>query len=201
MSADIATLIVRCLWLAAPTILAGVLHMAVVKRGWFASLAVPLDGRRTVRGVRIFGDNKTVRGVIVMIAIPVVLGALQGALWGDVAAARGWSVLGDVLSGAGFAAQYAVGHFVFGAGYGLGELPNSFLKRQLAIAPGQKGGGVVGAVFFVVDQADSVVCAFALGGLFFPFGLQFVVFGSMFLSLVHLAVNVGLAATRIKREV
>jgi len=36
----------------------------------------------------------------------------------------------------------------------LGELPNSFLKRQMEIAPGKKKRGAWGVVFFVFDQVD-----------------------------------------------
>lgn len=198
------SLIVQVLWLAAPAIVAGVLHMVVVKRNWLAPLAIPLDGGRNVFGHRLFGDNKTWRGVVAMVGLGALVGAVQGGFSGDVAADHGWSVLGDVglrvFGVDSFAAQYAAAHAVFGLGYALGELPNSFLKRRLHIGPGQKGRGVVGAVFFVVDQADSVVAAFALGALFFPFGVRFVVVGSVLLSGVHLAVNAALAAARIKRD-
>jgi CDP-diacylglycerol--serine O-phosphatidyltransferase len=46
---------------------------------------------------------------------------------------------------------------LLGAGYIAGELPNSFAKRQLAIAPGASGSGAAGRVFWVVDQLDSLV--------------------------------------------
>jgi hypothetical protein len=42
----------------------------------------------------------------------------------------------------------------------LGELPNSFVKRQLDVAPGMAppAGGKVGtAVMFVVDRVDSII--------------------------------------------
>jgi hypothetical protein len=38
----------------------------------------------------------------------------------------------------------------------VGELPNSFAKRQLGIAPGALGQGARGKVFWVVDQLDSL---------------------------------------------
>jgi hypothetical protein len=46
---------------------------------------------------------------------------------------------------------------LLGTGYIAGELPNSFAKRQLAIAPGAPGKGVAGRVFWVIDQLDSLV--------------------------------------------
>jgi hypothetical protein len=45
-----------------------------------------------------------------------------------------------------------------GAGCMLGELPNSFIKRQLRIPPGSPGAGpVVRPLFFVVDRLDSTL--------------------------------------------
>jgi hypothetical protein len=46
---------------------------------------------------------------------------------------------------------------LLGTGYIVGELPNSFAKRQLAIAPGAPGQGLAGRVFWVIDQLDSLV--------------------------------------------
>jgi hypothetical protein len=38
-----------------------------------------------------------------------------------------------------------------------GELPNSFVKRQLGISPGEAPHGrVSGPVFFVIDRIDSI---------------------------------------------
>lgn len=198
---SLGMLLAQTFWLATPAILAGVLHMVVVKRKLLEQLAVPIDGGRTLGGKRIFGDNKTWRGGVVMVALGAWLGALQGHFFGDIASARGWSVLGDVALARGYATQYALAHAVFGIGYVLGELPNSFLKRRIDIGPGKKGRGVIGACFFVLDQADSVVAAFALGALFFPFGARFVILASVVLSAVHLVINLILAVTRVKREV
>jgi len=41
----------------------------------------------------------------------------------------------------------------------LGELPNSFIKRRLNIAPGQTPEGGLRSVVWVADQIDSVVGA------------------------------------------
>jgi CDP-2,3-bis-(O-geranylgeranyl)-sn-glycerol synthase len=47
-----------------------------------------------------------------------------------------------------------------GLGFMLGELPNSFVKRQLGIAPGAAAAGWFrGALFYAIDRCDSVVGA------------------------------------------
>ncbi len=39
----------------------------------------------------------------------------------------------------------------------LGELPNSFIKRQLDIHPGRRKKGLLGVVFFLFDQVDLTI--------------------------------------------
>jgi hypothetical protein len=58
------------------------------------------------------------------------------------------------LSIAGYAALGAVA----GLGFMVGELPNSFVKRQLDIAPGQApGGSFATIVCFIADRVDSIL--------------------------------------------
>jgi len=110
--------------------------------------AWPLDGGLTWRGRRLLGDNKTIRGFLVMLPATgfafMVLSTLtmsRGAgLWH--LTPIGYTALG-VLAGAGFM---------------LGELPNSFVKRQLDIPPGAAAEGrLARPVFFAVDRIDSAV--------------------------------------------
>lgn len=194
-------------WISAPVIVAGVAHMLVVKRRWLQGLARPLDGGRTLGGRPVFGPNKTWRGLLFMAVAPALLGALQGAAWGSRAAEAGLEPidlagLGARLGATGQAAScagYALLGLVLGLGYGLGELPNSFLKRRLAIEPGQARAGVVGALFVLLDQADSVLAALGLG---LCLGLPWAVFlaGVVSLTALHLLLNAALYAARLRRN-
>lgn len=60
---------------------------------------------------------------------------------------------------------YLVG-MLLGLGMTAGELPNSFLKRQLDIHPGKRKKGLLGVAFFLFDQVDLTigiwVCLFFL---------------------------------------
>src|SRR5207247_7262960 len=63
------TVIVQAVWLALPVILGGVVHIAIIKLDLLPALArVPLDGGMSLRGRRVLGDHKTVRGAATMIA-------------------------------------------------------------------------------------------------------------------------------------
>ncbi len=124
-------------WLASAVALTGILHMVVVKLDLFPAFKLPLDGGRSFRGKRIFGDNKTWRGVCFMIVGSAAVGFVQGAVGGAWAASAGleliaYSAVGSAFRApegwTSFAVGYAIVNTIFGLGYALGELPNSFLK-------------------------------------------------------------------------
>jgi hypothetical protein len=176
---------------------------------------VPLDGGRTFRGKRIFGDNKTWRGVVVMTGAAALLGGLQGALLGEWAARAGAAPFdyaaalrrlglpaaapGALASPEAFPAAYALFGALGGIGYALGELPNSFVKRRFDVAPGAKGAGALGTAFFVADQADSAIAALVLCALLFDITLRFFAVAVVTVALLHLAITSALFLARVKR--
>ena len=124
----------------------------VAQTAWFASpasraFALPLDGGLRFRSRRLFGANKTIRGFVVMVPATAASFALLGAL-APVSAGL-WN-----LAPSSFAALGALAGFGFMAG----ELPNSFVKRQLGIVPGAAPLRRTAAwVQFVADRLDSGV--------------------------------------------
>ena len=149
---DAPVLVLSALWLAAPVIAGGLLHVFAIRLNLLPSLAaLPLDGGATCRGRRVFGDNKTVRGVVLMLLFTIVCALAQAWLierfaWAQELTLPGMRVVPPWQWGA-----------LLGAGYILGELPNSFIKRQLEIAPGAPGRGRSAPFFWVLDQADSLI--------------------------------------------
>jgi CDP-2,3-bis-(O-geranylgeranyl)-sn-glycerol synthase len=142
---------------------AGVVHVAWLKSALARRLTQPVDGGLTVRGRRLFGANKMLRGFVAMplagAAIFTVLGALRAAMpqW----LADGMWPLPP--------AQYALLGFACGLGFMLAELPNSFLKRQLDVAPGlPPAHPALRAAFFVVDRCDSVLGVLVVASLLVP---------------------------------
>ena len=113
-----------------PLIFANCLHMLVVKRNLFPLLQIPLS-------VRLFGENKTLRGFLLL---PILNGAILSAL----------TVFFDFLL---FRNTFFTGALL-GFSYMVFELPNSFLKRRMGIAPGQNAAG--NRYFFtLLDKTDS----------------------------------------------
>ena len=148
----------QALWLFAPLLVSAALSGAVIRLGWWRALARPIDGGATIRGKRVFGDSKTWRGVVTAIVGSVAGVALQRLAHGTVPA---WLEVIDY----GAASPLLLGA-ALGVGATAGELPNSFVKRRLGIAPGKTTSGAWSVVFFVWDQVDLVVGSWPLVALF-----------------------------------
>ena len=120
----------QALWLALPVIAGGVIHVAGLRMGVFPRLArVPLDGGVTLRGRKLFGENKTLRGVVLMTGATMFFAWLQALAAGQVAWARELNLVE-------FARLHPLAWgALLGLGYIAGELPNSLVKRQLNITP------------------------------------------------------------------
>lgn len=165
-------------YLQFPVVVGGVLHMVVVSRNAWPALAVPVH-----RGL--FGANKTWRGFVV---VPLLTAA--GTL--PLLPVEAW--LDPAPVGVG---RWPLAGLLAGLGYVLGELPNSFLKRRLGIAPGAtpaRGRWL----FVLLDQLDSgvgVALAYAvLPGLTL---LEFLLFVATF-PLTALGVKRLLFMARLK---
>jgi CDP-2,3-bis-(O-geranylgeranyl)-sn-glycerol synthase len=139
-----------CAWF----LMGGFVLAGMAQTAWFAAplsrrFSQPIDGGARFRGRRVFGEHKTLRGFIVMIPAAAASFAALAAAIGDPAHAGLWP-----LSVAGYAGLGACG----GLGFMAGELPNSFLKRQLGIRPGQcPRDRLAAAAQFLVDRIDSGV--------------------------------------------
>lgn len=144
------TLLLQLIWLALPLAASGLLHLAVMKRDWLPALrARPMDFGATFRGRRVFGDNKTWRGALVTVGAVTAstwLLSLTGLAWFGQPSLVPWADSHPVAWG-----------LLLGSGYILGELPNSFLKRQVGIGPGASATGLEGRFFWIVDQLDSLL--------------------------------------------
>jgi CDP-archaeol synthase len=150
----------RAVWLTAPILIAGLAHVAVITLDLVPQLAQPIDAGRRWRGRPLLGRNKTWRGFVVMPAATAITIAAQQRL-----AARSPRLAAVAPLGRWAPPTWIVGA-ICGATYVLAELPNSFVKRRLGIAPGTSAPRARVAQY-VVDQLDSVVgCAVAIRMLY-----------------------------------
>jgi hypothetical protein len=135
------------LWLFLAVLGAPILHAPVLRWDLLPALKRPLDSGRMLGGRRILGDNKTWRGALCMTA-GVVLATV--VLWR-------WGWWRDQLPAAVLVSSPVVVGLLIGLGTVGGELPNSFLKRRLDIAPGTRRRSVGGVALALLDQGDLVL--------------------------------------------
>src|SRR5206468_4085775 len=130
-------------------LLAGLGQVVVLKTGFLASLAVPIDGGLRWRGKPVLGPRKTWRGVVVMSMLSALVAGGQAFAARRSARLRALSPFDY-----GRTNPWLLG-FVLGVGYCAAEFPNSFVKRRLDIPPAGTSDRW-GRLQYLVDQSDSV---------------------------------------------
>ena len=154
MPASLPLLALQAVYLFSPLFAAAALSGVVLRFDLLRALRRPLDGGASLGGRRVFGDNKTVRGLLVG-----VVGATAGVLvqrYVVGARAAGFALL-DYRTVSPLALGAAIG-----GGAILGELPNSFVKRRAGVAPGAAGEGALGVLFYLWDQIDVLTLSWPL---------------------------------------
>jgi hypothetical protein len=190
-SEDLPPIVISVLLVFLPVLGAPILHAPVLKFDLLRPLKRPLDGGARLHGHRVFGDNKTWRGALMM-CLGVVLATAALAHWPWY-----WEHLpGDVRR----LGSTALG-LVLGVATVAGELPNSMLKRQFRISPGQRVSSPMGIALSILDQGDLVIAVFILllpvWSVPFAYALvAFVVVAIIHLSLSQIGHAVGIFARR-----
>ena len=183
-------LILELLFVASPVILAAIFHMIVVRYNWISETTYPLDHKLKFRAHRIFGENKTYRGVIVMILASIVFTYLYAFL-----VSRSFSLSALNLLDFEHYSPIIYG-IIYGLGYVVGELPNSFAKRQFGITEGKS----TSFIQRLIDQLDSVVMILLLLLAFSDFTWKHFWSGIIFYGLLHLAINYLLFLLKLRKE-
>lgn len=183
---------------AFPVILSGILNMVFTRTGFYRRHRTPIDRGRCLRdGRRLLGDNKTWAGFFAMIAFCTAIQPVFG-LFLRRTGLEAHNELYRIHTNR-FAYNVWIG-FLFGLAYMLLELPNSFVKRRLGIEPGKTRRSGIGAVFFVIDQIDSLIgvmaVIYAFSDISFGKYLGYIALGGM----THIGINLVLFKIRIRRN-
>lgn len=173
--------LLEIVWLILPASLANMAPVFAARL--LPDLSAPVDGGRTLGGIRIFGDHKTIRGMVAGMLLGAVTFALQQALCVRFESLRAISRF-----------DYAQTPWLFGAVLGLGalggDLVKSFVKRRVGRVPGQSwfpfdqvdwmAGALVvewriahlDAAFAVIALAFAVVASLIIKSLSYRLGLE-----------------------------
>lgn len=151
LQADIPSALPNALLLVLAMSVAAVAHLLWLRSAWAKYFSQPVDCGMRLRGRRLFGDNKQLRGFIMLplaaaasfASLPTLRDGLPAWL-----AAGLWQMP---------VTQYALLGFACGLAFMLAELPNSFIKRQLDVAPGQAAQQpLISIACALLDRLDSV---------------------------------------------
>jgi CDP-archaeol synthase len=170
-------LIVAYLFL--PLLVGLALHGFCIKYDILAFLCRPIDRGRKFRGKRIFGDNKTYRGLAVVSLGTAIGFGLQSLLLHRIASIRSIELF-DYAFFKSVAVGLAVGFAAM-----LSELPNSFIKRRFEIAPGSVAKGWKRAIFYVYDQIDFLLGAWLVLAVVVPFTVERALLSAGLLLVAH----------------
>lgn len=170
--------ILQCLLIVLPVLLAGITFIIILKKDYFSWLKMPVDFGMKFRGKRLFGENKTLRGFVIMPLATWIAVIMIGYVMKLFNFESDKALFDYSLSG-GYKA------LVYGLAYPLGELPNSFIKRQMDINPGGKAHGNLARMFFnLLDKIDSLlacgIVAFLLYGISVSYILGAIILGLLF---------------------
>ena len=166
------------LWLLAPIILSGIIHMFCVSKKYFTFFAVPINAP-------IFGSNKTWRGFVLM----PILTTLNLFLL--------FPFKPNLLSFTLEQILY-IGPLV-GLAYVLFELPNSYLKRKMGIAPG-KTANKHKWFFIWLDHTDSAIGCLSIYYLFLDVSFRQILGCYLFGIVLHFFVNFLLYIFKIRKN-
>lgn len=186
---------IKILYFAFPVVLGGLLQCLVLRLKLLSPLTVPLDLGATFRGKRLFGDNKTLRGLLVMVFGAVIGMDVQTLLYSFAPLHRisllDYAKIEPLSAGA-----------ALGIGFILAELPNSFLKRQCGVAPGANATGALFWIFSLFDQVDSVIgCLIAAAVTFWIPDWNTVVWTLAVGVILHMAVNGVFVLVHVKERI
>lgn len=135
----------------APLLAANVIHhFIVIKYNILPRLAKPIDFGKKIDGVRVFGVAKTMRGFLVVVPLAALFSYVV-SIFVSVPLQHSAFIVGALT----------------GLGYMAGELPNSFLKRQLGVKESGIATGRLKKLLSVADHTDSVA-----GALLFLFLIE-----------------------------
>jgi CDP-2,3-bis-(O-geranylgeranyl)-sn-glycerol synthase len=185
--------IARAAFLLLTMSVAGGVHVLWLRTQLSRRFAWPVDGGIEFRGRRLFGENKRVCGFMVFPPAAALAFMLLGGARDLTPAAFGdglWALT---------AWQYAGLGLVSGLAFMLAELPNSFIKRQLGIPPGQSASrSWLRPVILLVDRYDSVLGVLLVLSLLVPVPIATWILVLLLGPVVHAVFSIVMHALGIK---
>lgn len=185
--------VVRAAFLLITMSIAGVFHVLWLSSRLSQRFAWPVDAGIEFRGRPLFGENKRVCGFMVLPPVAALAFMLVGGYRDHFPAAVGNGLWALTVW------QYAGLGLLCGMTFMLVELPNSFMKRRLGIAPGQPPSrSRLRAVILLIDRYDSVLGVLIVMSLLVPVPIATWILVLAFGPVVHATFSITMHALGIK---
>lgn len=162
-------IILQAFWLLLP---AGIANMSPVLVKWLPFLDLPVDLGKEFKGKPLFGKNKTYRGFLFGTLMAILVVYIQSVLFSHTLT---WTLL-DYSN-----ANVFILGFLLGFGALLGDLIESFFKRQAGIVSGKS--------WFPFDQIDWIVGSLLLASFYVSIPLKVIVVSILLFGMIHPVVN------------
>lgn len=176
----------QIIWLLLPALVANMMPVVAARLKVWPALDRPLDGGKIWRNRAIFGEHKTVRGLVAGTAGGAAVGVSQYLCWHFLTFPF-FSLVAYVSFTQAFFLGAALGAVAL-----VGDALKSFFKRQFNIRPG-KG-------WPPFDQIDFVISSLLFIGLFVPLTVWHVVSALFFIGVGSFVVSVGAVLLGIKES-
>lgn len=182
----------------APAIFSGVLNMIWCKLPILKKLKYPIDfNKNFIDGKRIFGDNKTYKGLLGYVILNILCSVIHGIICNTFNLNNLNYFYMNHSNTLSF--NILIG-LLLGLGYSLFELPNSFLKRRLGISEGKSTSGLSKIFFIFLDQVDSVFGCALVVWLFYDLGIKLYLGYIILGAVTHLVFNMLLYFLHLRKN-
>ncbi len=146
-----------------PLIFSNLLHLIIIKKNYLSFLRIPI-------AASYFGRNKTWRGFFVLTILNSIF------------------FTGYCLLFKSYDPNFWIYGAIIGFAYMIAELPNSYFKRKMGIASGQKGKPAW--LYLILDKADSSVAVVLAWSLLYSVSWS----NSLMIFLAAFSIHLSLSA-------
>ena len=179
-------------------VFAGIINSIFCKLDILNFLKVPIDfNKNFIDKKRVFGDNKTWKGLFGYILFNIICAILFGWIW-KITKLENFNFF--YINHENIVIYNTFIGFLIGLFYALFELPNSFIKRRLDIKPGKTTNGIKKIFFIILDQADSVFGVALIVWLFYPIGIWIYLLYVVLGTITHLLINIMLYLLHLRKN-
>lgn len=180
----------KTILLVLPILFSGLVFIITLKLKMLKFLRRPVDFGISFNNKRLFGDNKTFLGFVVMSAVTAIYGLLFYQSYNDT-----FNLNLNLITS-------FISFLLLGLSYSMAELPNSFIKRRLGIVPGgeYKKSIFLKHFFIFIDQIDSLLGTGLVWIFVFNVRDFLLLTVTLFLGFfIHLSLHIAMQKMKLKK--